>query len=630
MAFGFRVGVPGMSVRVSTRGVRTSVGPRAARISMGSGGTRISSGVGPFYASGSLGGGRRRTSTSRTTRSRSVAPSAAQLDRARRQAERAQQEAERDRAITQLQELRQQTTSVHLQSFTPARPPVVPGPPQLSLAWALAEAQTHYLAGLRVFARAERAAARQRAEEGAPAYLAAEEARLHAVHSRLATEADQWWQALISNDEETVCEVVNYAFSDNPAAGCAVGVDGAVLSVVIRQQDIDSLPDQTPGVTSGGRPTLKTLNKRDRTLWWLTSMGSNIVATLKEAFAVAPGVTAIDLAVLTRLPDTQRLGFVAYGRWTRQAVEAGPWRETTDALRFLDIGQDVACSVRTTASGNLSSAVKPLDTSRLPGLQSLLDHAQDDTGSGDATLTGLDGDLRANVPATHSGPLPDHYRIRPFAEWRSQTTPLTPLTAPAAPTHTPAMPGHAPAAPAHAAALALTPGQNLVLPEEAWQGLHIAFRFAGADADLTLFLTDASGQVGGDEDFVFYNQPSAAMGAARLLGKQTDGPHTVERAALHLAALPARVQRVTIAVNMDVDTGLTCGALTHAALGIDCVTGAAWTFQPPADPGIRAMAVAELYRHTTDGRPVWKMRAIGQGWADGLDGLARAHGVHIA
>ncbi|MFD8392988.1 TerD family protein [Streptomyces sp. NPDC059680] len=80
---------------------------------------------------------------------------------------------------------------------------------------------------------------------------------------------------------------------------------------------------------------------------------------------------------------------------------------------------------------------------------------------------------------------------------------------------------------------------------------------------------------------------------------------------------------------MDADTGLTCGALTHAALYMDCVTEAAWTFQPPADPDIRAMVIAELYRHTTNGQPVWKLRAIGQGWADGLDALARAHGVNI-
>jgi stress response protein SCP2 len=103
----------------------------------------------------------------------------------------------------------------------------------------------------------------------------------------------------------------------------------------------------------------------------------------------------------------------------------------------------------------------------------------------------------------------------------------------------------------------------------------------------------------------------------------------VERAVFHPAALPPHIQRVTIAVNMDVDTGLTCGALTHAALYMDCATGAAWTFQPPADPHIRAMVIAELYRHTTGGRPVWKLRAIGQGWADGLDALARAHGVAV-
>jgi stress response protein SCP2 len=89
------------------------------------------------------------------------------------------------------------------------------------------------------------------------------------------------------------------------------------------------------------------------------------------------------------------------------------------------------------------------------------------------------------------------------------------------------------------------------------------------------------------------------------------------------------VQRVAVAINMDVDTGLTCGSLTHAALELDCSSGAAWTFGPPADPSIRAMVIAELYRHSADGLPVWKLRALGQGWADGLDGLARAYGVDV-
>lgn len=613
MGFGFRVGVPGMSVRVSTRGVRTSIRPRAARLSVGTGGARVSSGLGPFYASSSLGGGRRRTSTRRTSRPRTVAPSAAQLDRARRQAERAQQEAQREAAIAELRQLRRQTTSVHLQSFPAAHFPQIPDTPNLGLPWALAEARAFHLQGIARLARAQRTAAKQRAEQDAPLYLAAESARLQAVREQLASEAQQWWQALISNDEATVCEAVNIAFSDNPAAGCAVGVDGPVLSVVMRQQDLDSLPTQTPGLTPSGRPTLKNLTKRDKTLWWLTSMGSNIVATLKEGFATAPGTTAIDLAVLTRLPDTQRLGFVAYGRWTREAIESTPWRQPEDALRFLDIGQDVACSVTTTASGNLSTAIKPLDTTRVPGLQDLLDHAQDAPDSGETSLADLDISLGGNTPPGGGSPVTDPYRIKPFAEWKQE--------APASPHPIPPATAVAP--------VTLIPGQTLVLPEEAWQGLRLAFRFAGADADLTLFLTGHDGRVGGDEDFVFYNQPSGADGAVRLLGKQLEGAHTVERVTVHLSALPEHVRRVAIAINMDVDTGLTCDSLTYATLLMDCTLGAAWEFQPPADPNIRAMVVAELYRHTVDGRPAWKLRAIGQGWAEGLDALARAYGVDV-
>ncbi|MGX4694266.1 hypothetical protein [Streptomyces sp. JNUCC 63] len=74
---------------------------------------------------------------------------------------------------------------------------------------------------------------------------------------------------------------------------------------------------------------------------------------------------------------------------------------------------------------------------------------------------------------------------------------------------------------------------------------------------------------------------------------------------------------------------LTCASLAYAVLETNCVTGATWTFRPPADPGIRAMVVAELYRHAVDGRPVRKLRVLGQGWADGLDGPARAYGVDV-
>ncbi|MFF0631636.1 TerD family protein [Nocardia sp. NPDC004151] len=614
MSFGFRVGVPGMSVRVSTRGVRTSVGPRIARVSMGAGRTRVSSGFGPFFASTSLSGGRRgSTGQRRSSRPRAALPSPAQLERARRQAERAQQEAERAALIEQLQRLRLQMTSVHLQHFEPARPPVIPNPPLPEPARVLAAARAFHLSGIGMLARSDRAAAKQRADEDARRYSMEEQQRLEAVHQQLITDAAVWWQHIVSNDEGTVCEAVNLAFSDNPAAGCAVGVDGSVLSVVMRQPDIDSLPDQAPGFTPSGRLMLKALTKRDRALWWLTAMGSNVIGTLLEGFAVAPGITAIDLAVLSRLPDTQRLGFVAYGRWSRDAVARVQWRYPNDALRFLDIGEDVACSITTSASGRTARTIKALDIDNLPGLRSLLDHAQDDSGPDDVMLGGIDGDLLDNQSRS-VGSSTDPYAFRSFAEWRNQ--PVQP-------------PRGASDNLNDCAPILLAPGQMVSLPEPASDRLQITCAFGGADADLTLLLGDPSAHVASDVDFIFYGQPSSVDGSVQLLGKQSEGPHVVERAELRLAALPPRVQRIAIAVNMDVDAGLSWAALSYAHIQVDCAVGA-WSFTPRAAPDIRAIVVAELFRHVVNGVSLWGLRAIGYGWAEGLPALARAHGVTVS
>jgi stress response protein SCP2 len=423
-----------------------------------------------------------------------------------------------------------------------------------------------------------------------------EQGRLARIHRAMSDEAVAWWQALLTNDEHTVCEAVNTAFADNPAAGCAVGVQDGVLSVVMRQQDIDTLPDKTPGLTSAGRPTLKPLTKSDRVLWWLTIMGSNVVATVNEALATAPGITAVDLAVLTRVPDAQRLAVAAYGRWTRRALEQAVWRTPQDALRFLDSADDLTCHVTTA-----TTRIRPVDTTGIPGLQALVDSAVED---------GLDDGTEPSPPP------PDPYAIVPFAQWVNGPQPT--------PTPNPASRPEPPPAPLQP----LVAGQNLVLPDDAVTDLTLTFQFAGADADLTLLLLGPDQRVRSDADFLFYNQPIVAGGAARLLGKTRHHSHTVESASVRLCALPPDVHRVVVSINIDVDTGQNCAALRDAALQITAPT-AGWTIPTPADPQIRAMVLAELYRHTVAERPVWKLRAIGQGWADGLASLAGAHGVDI-
>jgi hypothetical protein len=88
-----------------------------------------------------------------------------------------------------------------------------------------------------------------------PACLAGETARLREIRHQLTDEAEHWWQALLANDEDTVCEAVNTAFSDNPAAGCAVGADGSVLSVVVRQPDLDQRHVPDPAATTARPPS---------------------------------------------------------------------------------------------------------------------------------------------------------------------------------------------------------------------------------------------------------------------------------------------------------------------------------------------------------------------------------------
>ncbi len=165
------------------------------------------------------------------------------------------------------------------------------------------------------------------------------------------------------------------------------------------------------------------------------------------------------------------------------------------------------------------------------------------------------------------------------------------------------------------AAVELTPGQNTALPDGE---VRMRFRAGGADADLTLLLLGSDGKVRTDEDFVFYHQPTAANGAVVL--EPGDGS-----AVVHPGRLPAAVHRIAVSVNLDTDSDATCADLVDPAVELAAGPGR-WVFRPPADPAVSAMVVAEIYRHPADG---WKLRAIGQGWSDGLAGLARAHGVDV-
>ncbi|WP_019069209.1 CAP domain-containing protein [Streptomyces hokutonensis] len=154
----------------------------------------------------------------------------------------------------------------------------------------------------------------------------------------------------------------------------------------------------------------------------------------------------------------------------------------------------------------------------------------------------------------------------------------------------------------------LVPGGNLPLP-----GGAMTLRVPGP-FDVSALITDESGKVGGDADFVFYNQPTVT--GARLQGDTL----TVDPARLRAGAA-----RVTVVVS-PADPGTPLGRLPVPTLHVaDAGSRPLARFTPARPQRETVLLLAELYRRGTG----WKLRALGQGYADGLAGIARDFGVDI-
>ncbi|MEU6355150.1 CAP domain-containing protein [Streptomyces sp. NPDC047072] len=154
----------------------------------------------------------------------------------------------------------------------------------------------------------------------------------------------------------------------------------------------------------------------------------------------------------------------------------------------------------------------------------------------------------------------------------------------------------------------LVPGGNLPLPAGA-----VTVRVPGP-FDVSALVTDEGGKVRGDADFVFYNQPGAP--GAHLSGDTL----TVDPRRLRAGA-----SRVTVVVS-PADPTTPLGRLPAPVLHVTDAGGRALArFAPPRPRQETVLLLAEIYRRG-DG---WKLRALGQGYADGLAGLARDFGVDV-
>ncbi|MCT9007961.1 CAP domain-containing protein [Streptomyces rhizosphaerihabitans] len=154
----------------------------------------------------------------------------------------------------------------------------------------------------------------------------------------------------------------------------------------------------------------------------------------------------------------------------------------------------------------------------------------------------------------------------------------------------------------------LVPGGNTPLPDGV-----LTLRVPGP-FDVSALITDDSGKVRGDGDFVFYNQPAAP-------GARLDG----DRLTVDPVRLRPGAARVTLVVS-PADPATPLGRLPSPTLQVTGSDGRALArFTPPRPQRETVLLLAELYRRGT----AWKLRALGQGYADGLAGVARDFGVEV-
>ncbi|MCC0098842.1 TerD family protein [Streptomyces flavotricini] len=162
----------------------------------------------------------------------------------------------------------------------------------------------------------------------------------------------------------------------------------------------------------------------------------------------------------------------------------------------------------------------------------------------------------------------------------------------------------------------MTPGSNLPL-----NTVRVTVDVAApVRLDVSGLLLAADGKVRSDADFIFYNQPSGPGVSYRSGGGAAPDSITVDT-----GALPPGIERIVVTASPDA-AGQTFQGIEPTATVRHAETGAVIaSFTPPQLGSETALVVVEVYQRGG----VWKVRAVGQGYANGLAGIATDFGVSV-
>jgi hypothetical protein len=347
---------PGITLSASGRGLRAHIGARAARLQIA--GTRLGMASGPgsvtYYQAVSAGG---RTG-GWAYPMMAGSPSSQRPNKG-----------DQARIIT---EALDQIANMHRRTFVTPPQPRAPRPMLPPFRRLVDAAEADELKRVSIFKRSERLAARRRAYARAHEQAQQLIAQAHEERQAVQAELDAKWRALNENDPDTVLAMLALAFGDNDAPVAPIGVDGSEVSLVVRVPQIDVIPDRMPTITHAGNMSLPKMSKAQTNDWYRTLVAGHILASVKEAFAIAPGLSSARV-VAVRDDATDRHSIpsavpLLCARISRSQLSRVYW-ETVDAWDVL-----IATSTDTLmALRGSAKELKPLDLDHEPDLQRVVD-----------------------------------------------------------------------------------------------------------------------------------------------------------------------------------------------------------------------------------------------------------------
>jgi tellurium resistance protein TerD len=152
------------------------------------------------------------------------------------------------------------------------------------------------------------------------------------------------------------------------------------------------------------------------------------------------------------------------------------------------------------------------------------------------------------------------------------------------------------------------------------------------DLDASALATGENKKVLSDQHFVFYNNLRSPDGSIQHVGDNLTGEGDGDDEVINvdLKAVPPNVTNIFFPVSIHEAElrGQNFGQVTNAFIRVvDRSTGNELVRYDLSEDASSetAMTFGELYRHNGE----WKFRAIGQGYASGLSGIARDYGVNI-